>query len=110
MFPKGQSGNPGGKPKEKLWKSAIERALERRNGKINLKGIDEAADALIAIAIEKKDISALKEIGDRLDGKSPQAIVGDVDAPIELRMRDHFKDEDMIALKRHIDNLVQEKQ
>jgi hypothetical protein len=104
-FVKGQSGNPGGKPKEKLWRSAIERALERRKGKIDLKGIDEAADALISVAIDDMDISALKEIGDRLDGKSPQAIVGDPDAPIEMKMQSHFNDDDLKALGRHIDEL-----
>ncbi len=38
--------------------------------------VDELADALIAAAREK-DVSALREIGDRLDGKPLQAIAND---------------------------------
>ncbi len=61
----------------KVWRAAIERALARRtarreDGQLE---IDVVADALIDAAIGK-DVSALKEIGDRLDGKVPQGIIG----------------------------------
>lgn len=38
--------------------------------------VDELADALIEAARDK-DVSALREIGDRLDGKAVQAIAND---------------------------------
>jgi len=82
MFVKGQSGNPGGRSKEKIWRSAIERAVKRASSQ-GMEAIDELADALIKEA-KSGDIPALKEIGDRLDGKVPQAIVGDDDHPAVL--------------------------
>ena len=72
-FVKGQSGNPGGQSKTKVWRNAIERAVARRAGKPDLKGIDDLADALLNAAATG-DIAALKEFGDRLDGKAAQAI------------------------------------
>jgi len=33
------------------------------------------------------DMAAIKEIGDRLDGKPARAVIGDSDQPIELTMR-----------------------
>lgn len=85
-FEKGQSGNPGGRPKHKLWRSAIERALERRHDeKLDLRGIDMAADVLVDKALIDRDTVALKEIGDRMDGKAPQAITGEDGGPIETK-------------------------
>lgn len=86
MFQKGQSGNPGGRRKEKVWRNAIERAI-KRSSKEGMQVVDELADALIQAALEK-DVSALKEIGDRLDGKVPQALIGgdEDDAPVSLQV------------------------
>jgi hypothetical protein len=72
-FVKGQSGNPGGQSKTKIWRDAIERAVARRAGKQDLKGIDVLADALLDEVI-KGNVVAIKELGDRLDGKAAQAI------------------------------------
>jgi hypothetical protein len=68
--------------KAKIWHAAIMRALEKRDqsradGK---KEIDALADKLIDLVAEG-DLAALKEFGDRLDGKPAQAIVGDDDSP-----------------------------
>lgn len=78
-FQPGQSGNPGGRSREKLWRDAIHRAI-KRNSEGDLQAIDRAADALVLAAIYK-DIGALKELGDRIDGKVPQAQIhmGDED-------------------------------
>ncbi len=74
-FVKGQSGNPGGKTK-RPWRDAIERAVARAvTGKVDYAKLDELADQLIAVA-SAGDIQALKEIGDRLDGKPAQALTG----------------------------------
>ena len=63
----------------------------RAFGKIVKKlGIQEDAKRLhrVAEALYRKaedgDISAIKELGDRVDGKSSQEITGDSDAPITI--------------------------
>lgn len=61
----------------KVWKAAIERALEirsksRTDGK---KEIDALADKLLDL-VSAGDLPALKEFGDRMDGKPAQEISG----------------------------------
>ena len=78
-FKPGQSGNPGGRPKTKPFKEAIRRAVEAAGD--DTQKLDMLALALYSKALEG-DVSALKEIADRLDGKVPQGIVGgDDDEP-----------------------------
>lgn len=73
VWQKGESGEP---KKEKTWRAALIRALDRAStGKIDFLKIDECAEALLRAA-SKGDITALKELGDRLDGKAKQQIVG----------------------------------
>lgn len=75
-FQPGQSGNAGGRSKEKIWRNAIERAVQRATtGRIDYAKLDELADKLLSLAADG-DMQALKEIGDRLDGKPAQAITG----------------------------------
>lgn len=63
--------------KAKIWSAAIKRALENRKPLDERKKvIDELAEKLIDSCYEQ-DLAALKEFGDRVDGKVPQAIVGD---------------------------------
>lgn len=80
------AGAPAGNQnaaKSKLWRAAIERALETRSksrtdGK---KEIDALAEKLLDL-VAAGDLPALKEFGDRIDGKPAQAIVGgDEDDP-----------------------------
>jgi len=54
----------------KVWSAAIQRVLAR-----DKEGMEALARALINKA-KDGDIQALKEIGDRLEGKVPQAIEG----------------------------------
>lgn len=90
-FKKGQSGNPGGRAKEKVWREAVLRAVKRRfpaaDGEDkDPQALDRIADALVNAAMTG-DIQAIKEVGDRVDGKPAQAIVGDdTDAPIKTVM------------------------
>jgi hypothetical protein len=72
-FKKGQSGNPGGQPKNRVWRDAIERAIARREGKLDLQGIDLLADKLLDTAFAG-DMPAMKEFGDRIEGKAIQAV------------------------------------
>jgi hypothetical protein len=81
--------NPRGAPvgnknaaKGKAWADAIKRALGRR-GPDAFKAIDDLADKLLDLGMAG-DLSALKELGDRLDGKSVQQV--ELDA--EFRQRD----------------------
>ena len=67
---------PSGPFADKLWRDAIRKAaLEQAEGKRGPKKLELAARALVNAAITG-DVSAAKEMGDRLDGKVPQAHVG----------------------------------
>ena len=48
--------------------------------------INNVAEALFRKA-EDGDIAAIRELGDRIDGKSEQTISGDSDAPITIVVR-----------------------
>lgn len=76
-FQPGQSGNPGGRPKTKPFRDALKRVLEEA-------GKDDERLRLIAEALLGKaatgDVQAIKEMADRLDGKSTQPISGDDEA------------------------------
>lgn len=67
--------------KVKRWQKAIERALARYANENVDAGLDQAADVLVKAAIEEKQQWALKEIGDRIEGKAVQPIAGDDDSP-----------------------------
>jgi hypothetical protein len=73
---KGQSGNPGGQHREKPFRDELRKIAlteERRRLATAAKKLFDRAD--------QGDVAAIKEIGDRLDGKVPQAIVGDEEHP-----------------------------
>lgn len=77
---------------DKAWRDAIRVAVLRAHEDPKKgKRLQALADALVDEGL-KGDVPALKEIGDRLDGKVPQALIGgDKDDPpvsvkfIELR-------------------------
>lgn len=72
----GQSGNPNGAPKKaKLWRDAILRAIKRRE-QDDPQALEKLADKLL-VGIDQGDIGAMREFGDRIDGKVAQAIIGD---------------------------------
>lgn len=87
----GQPGNDNGS-KGRPWSEAIHRACLIVDPKKKRRKMDLLADKLIAAAMEG-DVSALKELGDRIEGKCKQQIElsGDVDNPvrvIEMRIVD----------------------
>ena len=83
-FKPGQSGNPSGRRKEKPWADAIKRALARREHTGSGADLNRLAETLLDKGAEG-DMAALKGLGDRLDGKVPQGIVGDADFdPVRL--------------------------
>lgn len=78
--------NQGGAPvgnqnaaKAKIWTDAIKRALARR-AEDQGRDLNRLADTLLDKCLEG-DLAALKELGDRLEGKPAQALVGDPDLP-----------------------------
>lgn len=60
------------KADNKRWRMAIDKALEKR-GKDQWEALTAVADKLIDKALEG-DLSAIKEFGDRIDGKASQQI------------------------------------
>lgn len=82
-----QRGRPPG-PGEKPWRDAIRRAVNRHvKGDGDPKALDKLADQLVAQGLTG-DVSALKEIGDRLDGKPMQATehMGEGGGPVVHRI------------------------
>ncbi len=82
-FQPGQSGNPQGRRREKLWKDALIRAMKRRDqglGDDDPRALERIADKVVSLA-EMGDMAAIKEIADRFDGKVAQTkiLAGDED-------------------------------
>jgi hypothetical protein len=75
-FVKGQSGNPSGRPKSKPFSDALKAEIEAAGDEepvlraIARKLLDMAKDG---------DMQAIKEVGDRLDGKPAQEIRGNIE-------------------------------
>lgn len=65
----------GRPPKEKSFANMLNIAIKEANEQGTTK-LRSVADALVAKAIAG-DVQAIKEVADRLDGKVPQAVVGD---------------------------------
>jgi hypothetical protein len=76
-------GNTNSRLDNRLWANTIRRAVVQEDG-AKLRRI---AEKLLALA-EDGDIQAMKEIGDRLDGKPAQAVElsGSEGGPLILRL------------------------
>ena len=62
-----------GPKSDKIWRDAVMRAVKRRETDKDPQALEKLADTLVTTALTG-DVSALKEIGDRLDGKPAQAV------------------------------------
>ena len=70
--------------KSRPWQAAIERALAVRSLADKKQALDTLAERLLA-KCDEGDMSALKELGDRLDGKPAQVLTGDgTGSPIQV--------------------------
>jgi hypothetical protein len=69
--------------KAKRWQEAILRALARKANSIE-GGLDQAADKLVALAVDSGDKWALDHMADRIDGKATQSIDTKLDASSRL--------------------------
>lgn len=75
-------GNTNAK-KTKHWAAAIERALDKRGGGDRVAALNDLAEKLL-VKCDEMDMAALKELGDRLDGKPAQTIASDPENPFTL--------------------------
>jgi hypothetical protein len=71
QFKKGQSGNPGGRPKSKPFTDALRIAVLEADG--DTTKLRRIAAKLTEMAISG-DIQAIREIFDRLEGKAHQSV------------------------------------
>ena len=79
--------------KGKTWADAIRKALlQYADDEVKRK---EALHKIALKIVEKAlsgDATAMKEIGDRLDGKPAQTIMGDDDSPLQITIVKHAED------------------
>lgn len=73
--------------RKRHWSDAIQRAVEEEDPLLKRRRIDALADRLIEKAMEG-DVAAMREIGDRLDGKPAQSVQlgGDSENPLRLHI------------------------
>ena len=72
QFKKGQSGNPKGRPKlDWSWSGLLKQIASEELGGVPMK--EAIAKSLIKAAV-KGNIQAIKEFGDRVEGKAKQAL------------------------------------
>ena len=78
-----RGAQPGNKnaSKNKIWHEAIRRVVTQENGKL----LRATAERLVTEAANG-DVAALRELGDRLDGKAVQAISGDLDLNLTVEV------------------------
>ena len=82
-FQPGQSGNPGGRSKDRPFRDALRmEAIAAANGEDCVAKVGSLRWNARQL-LERGDVNAIRELADRLDGRVPQAIVGDDDeAPL----------------------------
>lgn len=59
--------------KDRVWTQAINNVLERRNPKGRMAALEDLAEKLIQ-KVEDADLGAIREFGDRMEGKPSQAV------------------------------------
>ncbi len=77
----GEVGNDFSSKNNRLWRETLRRVAAQNPNRLR-----KIAEALFDKAAEG-DVSAIKEIGDRLDGKAIQTVAGDTDNPLVVIQR-----------------------
>lgn len=85
-FQPGQSGNPGGRPKDKPFREALRMELAAL-GEDDPKALRGLARKLLATAAADDGLQAIREVADRLDGKPALAIKNDEDEEFKVALR-----------------------
>ena len=75
----GQPGNQNARKENRLWADEIRKVL------VQGKKLRPLAEKLVSLA-EAGDMSALKEIGDRIDGKPAQTVQADVGGSLTVKI------------------------
>ena len=75
-----------GAKSDKIWREAIMRAVNRLSTDRKTKHLDILAHRLIKAGADG-DVSALREIGDRLDGKPTISVDGQIGGTIQFIMQ-----------------------
>lgn len=75
----GQPGNQNSTHEKRLFANAVRRAAVQQDGKALRKIVDSLFDKA-----SEGDVSAIREVADRLDGKPAQAITGADGGPVEV--------------------------
>lgn len=96
VWAKGQSGNKNGAATNKEWRNAIRMALSEKQGGEWQIALRKIATTLIEAA-QKGDMSAIKEVGDRMDGKPAQAIIGGEEEDPAIKCEVSISDKELIA-------------
>ena len=83
-------GRPKGRPNKvygKPWRDALRKVLHERESKHGPRNFERLARAAFQEALRGK-AELVREIGDRIDGKVPQAVTGDAEGePIRIVAR-----------------------
>ena len=84
---RGKGGQPGNTNavSKKPWACAIERALAKRSLAKKREALDDLAEKLLK-QCDKGDVSALKELADRMDGRSIQFVSAEVDTNVTVEI------------------------
>lgn len=75
----------------RVWSQAIERALAKRSRADQIESLDVLAEKLLALC-DQGDLQALKELGDRMEGKPAVSIEAQADVRMEISWDDSGTD------------------
>ena len=85
-FKTGRIANPTGINRRKPWADAVRIVMNEVDPETQRPRLLLLAERLLSVALTG-DMAAIKEIGDRLDGKPAKAVIADSDRSIELTVR-----------------------
>lgn len=84
-------GNKNGAKTQKPWRAAIDRALAKRTLATKREALDDLAEKLLE-QCEAGDLVALKELADRLDGRSVALVANDDDGAFRIEVTQRIVD------------------